>query len=178
MSLSADSVAYAASAPKGVSKVLSREARTEALFSANPLCGDKRSRTSSYARSKRASVLDRLGPTGSDLREFLTNKRKSESFRTTPCCQQVRCQLVTVHSVHCRRGPIPATSPGRRSVFDRLSVQAPMKYHKRSVSRDLPSASVNMTGRGRELRRSRRVSQDTPYSSPDPDVLVHEEGVF
>ena len=41
MSLSADSVAYAASAPKGVSKVLSREDRTEALLCANPLCGDK-----------------------------------------------------------------------------------------------------------------------------------------
>jgi len=40
------------------------EARTETLFSANPLCGDKRSRTSSYARSKRASALDCLGPMG------------------------------------------------------------------------------------------------------------------
>jgi len=42
-----------------------------------------------------------------------------------------------------------------------------------------------MIGRGRELRRGRRVSHDTLYSSPDPDyspglgkVLVHEEGVF
>ena len=42
-----------------------------------------------------------------------------------------------------------------------------------------------MIGRGRELRRGRRASHDTPYSSPDPDyspglgeVLVHEEGVF
>ena len=96
LSLSTDSVAYAASAPKGVSKVLSRAARAEAPCSANPLCGDKRSRTSSYARSKRASTLDRLGPTGSDLREFLTNKRKSESFQiTSPYCQQVGCQLVT-----------------------------------------------------------------------------------
>ena len=84
LSPSADIVAYAASAPKGVSKVLSREARAEVLLCANPLCGDKRSRTSSYARSKRASALDRLGPIGSDLREFLTNERKSESFRTTP----------------------------------------------------------------------------------------------
>ena len=123
LSLSADSIA--ASAPKGVSKVLSREAKAEALFSANPLCEDKRSRTSSYTRSTRASALDCLDPTGSNLREILTNKRKSESFRTTPpCCQQMGCQLVTVHSVHCRLRPIPATPSGRRSVFDRLSVQA------------------------------------------------------
>ena len=99
------------------------KARTEALFSANPFCRDKRSRTSSYAQSKRASALDCLSPNGSDLREFFTNKRKSESFRTTlPCCQQVGCQLVTVHSVHCRLGPISVTPPGRRSVFVRLSV--------------------------------------------------------
>jgi len=51
--LSVDSVAYAASAPKGVSKALNREARAEALFSANPLYGDKKSRTSFYAQSKR-----------------------------------------------------------------------------------------------------------------------------
>ena len=70
----------AASTSKGTPKLLSREARAKALFCANPLCGDKRIRTSSYARSERASALDRLGPTGSDLRKFLTNKRKSESF--------------------------------------------------------------------------------------------------
>jgi len=84
LSLSVDSVAYVASTSKGTPKVFSREARAEALFCANPLCGDKRGRTSSYARSNRASALDHLGPTGSDLREFLTNKRKSKSFRTTP----------------------------------------------------------------------------------------------
>ena len=120
------------------------------------------------------------------MREFLTSKRKSESFQTSPsCCQQVGCQLVTVHSVHCRLRPIPATPPGRRSVFDRMLVQAPVKHRKRSISRDLPSASVNMIERGRELHRGRRASHDTPYSSPDPDyspglgeVLVHEEGVF
>ena len=108
LSLSADSVAHAASASKGIPKVLSREARTVALFCANPLCGDKRSRTSSYARSERASALDRLGPTGSDLRKFLTGKWKSESFQTSSSrCQQVGCQLVTVHSVHCWLGPSP-----------------------------------------------------------------------
>ena len=42
-----------------------------------------------------------------------------------------------------------------------------------------------MTGRGRERRKGGQTSDDTPYSSPDPDyspglgeVLVHEEGVF
>ena len=77
------------------------EARTEALFSAIPFCGDKRSRTLSYVRSKRASALDCLGHTWPDLRELLTNKQTSPS-----CCQQVGCQLVTVHSVHCRLAPI------------------------------------------------------------------------
>jgi len=36
--------------------------------------------------------------------------------------------LVTVHSVHCRLGPIPATPPDQRPVFDRLSEQDPMKH--------------------------------------------------
>ena len=98
---------------------------------------------------------------------------------------------MTVHSVHYQLGPISATPPNRQSVFDRLSVQAPVKHRKRSVSRnlpDLPSASVNMIGRGRELHRGRRAPRSAnspPFSSPDPDyspgvgqVLVHEEGVF
>ena len=97
-SLSVDSGAYAASAPKDIPKVLSREVRAKALFSANYLRGDKKNRAPSYAQSNRTSVLDRLGPTGSDLREFLTSKRKSESFQTSPSyCQQVGCQLVTLH---------------------------------------------------------------------------------
>ena len=44
------------------------EARTKALSSANPFCRDKRSRTSSYVRAKRAFALDCRDPTGSDLR--------------------------------------------------------------------------------------------------------------
>ena len=63
---------------------LGGEGRTEALFSANPFCRDKRSRTLSYVRSKRASTLDCLGSNGPDLRELLASKQKSESFRTTP----------------------------------------------------------------------------------------------
>ena len=82
-------------------------------------------------------------------------------------------------------GPLPArTNPrhssGRRSVFARLSVQAPVKHRKMSVSRDLPFASVNMTERGQELRRDRQASHSTPdpdYSPGLGEVLVHE-GVF
>ena len=117
-------------------------------------------------------MLNRLNPTGSELREFLTNKGKSESFQTSPSCyQQVGCQLVMVHSVHCRLGSIPAT-PNRRSVFDRLSEQDPVKHHKRNVSQDLPSASVNMIVRGREPRRGRQAphaANSPPFSSPDLD---------
>ena len=139
-------------------------------FSANPFCRDKRNGTSSYERPKRASTRDCSGSNGPDLRELLANKRKSESFRTTPpYCQQKGCQLVTVHSARCRLRPIITTSPCRRSVFDRLSVHVQMKHRKRSISRDLASASVNMTGRGRELRGGRQASDDTPCSSPDPD---------
>ena len=63
-SLSVDSGAYAASAPKDIPKVLSHEDRVKALFSANYLRCDEKNRTSFYAQSNRASVLDRLGPTG------------------------------------------------------------------------------------------------------------------
>ena len=48
-SLGADSGAYAASAPKGATKVLSREARTKALSSANHLCGEEKNEASSRA---------------------------------------------------------------------------------------------------------------------------------
>ena len=51
------------------------EARTEALFSANPICRDKRSRTSSYVRSKRAFALDCRDPTGYDLRKLLMDDK-------------------------------------------------------------------------------------------------------
>ena len=73
-------------------------------------------------------------------------------------------------------GPLPAGTNPRHaskttSVFDRLLVQAPRRHRKRSISRDLPSASVNMTGRGRE-------SPDPDYSPGLGEVLVHDEGVF
>ena len=121
LSLGADSGAYAASAPKDAPNVLSREARAKELSSANHLCGDEKNKASScvlllklaskkvvsrlheriYARYTRASALSRLSLAGSDLREFLVSKRKSKLLQTSPsCCQQVGCQLVTVHSVH------------------------------------------------------------------------------
>ena len=111
------------------------EARTEVLFSANPFRRDKRNETSSYVRSRKASPQDYVGSHGPDLREFLANKRKSVSFRTTsPCCQQRGCQLVTIHSARCRSRRILATPPCRQSVFDRLSVHLPMKHRRRSTS--------------------------------------------
>ena len=98
---------------------------------------------------------------------------------------------MTVHSVHCRLGPVPATLPSRQSIFNRLSVRAPVKHHKRSISWNLPNlpfASVNMIGRRREPHRDRRAprgANSTSFSSPDLDyspgfgqVLVDEEGVF
>jgi len=98
---------------------------------------------------------------------------------------------VMVHSVHYRLEPVPATLSARRSVFDRLSIRAHVKPHKKSKTQnflDLPSTSVNMIGRGREPLRGRRGREDTnsPYfSSPDSDystslgqVLVGQEGVF
>jgi len=106
------------SSSSGTKLALRGEGRTEALFSANPFCEDKSSRTLSYVQPKTASALDCLGPNRSDLQEFLTNKRKSESFRTTPpFCQQVGCLLVIVHSARCRLRLIPVTSSGGRSVF-------------------------------------------------------------
>ena len=47
--LGAESGAYVASVPKGVTKVLSREARTKALSSANHFCGDEKNEASSRA---------------------------------------------------------------------------------------------------------------------------------
>ena len=82
------------------------------------------------ARS-RVSALSHLSSVNPDLREFLTNKRKLELLQTSPsCCEQVGCQLVMVHSVHYRLGPVPAALPIRQSVFNRLLVRAPAKHQK------------------------------------------------
>jgi len=55
-------------------------------------------------QSSRVSVLDRLGPINTDLRNYLSNKRKLRSEKLVHIspsqCGQARCQLVTVHSVH------------------------------------------------------------------------------
>ena len=117
------------------------------------------------------SKQGRVSLDNTDLREFLTNKRKLELLYTSPsCCEQVGCQLVMVHSVHCWLGPVPITLLVRPSIFDRLSVQATIKHHRNLP--DLPFASVNMIRRGREPLRSRRGQHDVnspPFSSPDPD---------
>ena len=91
-----------ATVPQRTRRVRDGEARTKALFSANPICRDKRSRTSPYVRSKRAFALDCRDPTGSDLRKSLTDRQTS-----SPYCQHRGCQLLTLHSVHCRLGQSP-----------------------------------------------------------------------
>ena len=50
LSLGVDSGAYTASAPKGLPKVLSHEARAKALSSANHLCGDEKNRACTHLR--------------------------------------------------------------------------------------------------------------------------------
>ena len=60
-------------------------------------------------RPPRVSVLNHVSLVNPDLREFLTNKHKLELLHISPSYyEQVGCQLVTVHSVHCRLGPVPA----------------------------------------------------------------------
>jgi len=122
-------------------------------------------------------VLDRLNLVNPDLREFLINKWKfccEELSHTSPYrCEQAGCQLVMVHSVHYQLGPVP---------------MKPQKKNKARNLQDLPSASVNMIGRGREPLRARRGRHDTnsfSFSSPDSDynpslgqVLVGQEGEF
>ena len=81
---------------------------------------------------------------------------------------------MTVHSVHCRLGPVPATLP-TWSVFNRLSIQASVKPQKRNKARnmpDFPSASVNIIGRGCEPLRGRRGRRDTNCNPLLPDVRI------
>jgi len=144
-SLGSDSGAYAALAPKGATRILSREARTKALRSFNRLCDNPKDEASSRAslpmpsgpksahvnRAISIKVISkspeqisarsaRVSAANPDLREFLTNK---QLLHTSPsCCEQVGCQLVMVHSVYCRLGPVPATLPNRQSIFNRLSM--------------------------------------------------------
>jgi len=73
------------------------------------------------------------------------------------------------------------------STISSSSCQTSQKEQSRNLS-DLPSASINTIGRGRELLRGRWGWHDAnspSFSSPDPDysldlgqILVEEEGVF
>ena len=105
-------------------------------------------------RPPRVSVLDRLSSVNLDLREFLNNKRKFcyEELSNTPPSryEQAGCQLVTVHSVHCRLGPVPTTPPARQSVFNRLSTQAPMKSQKKNKSTKRSRSPLNICQHDRE----------------------------
>ena len=132
-SLSVDSGAYGASAPKDIPNVLSREVRAKALFSANYLCGDKKNRASSYAQSKRASALNRLGRPGLTC-EILDKQTEVRVFPNFSLLLLTSGMSVGDRPVHCRLGPISANPPDRRSIFDRLSERDPVKHRKRSIS--------------------------------------------
>ena len=76
-------------------------------------------------QSSRVSVLDRLGPVNTDLRDYLSNKQKLRLEEpvhiSSSQCGQAGCQLVTVHSIHYCLGTMPITPLSRQSVFNRLS---------------------------------------------------------
>jgi len=95
---------------------------TDKLISKSPKNRSLKVRGLQPEQPLQISKQDRVRLVNTDLREFLTNKRKLELLHTSPsCCEQVGCQLVTIHSVHCRLGLMPATLPVRQSMFDRLS---------------------------------------------------------
>jgi len=143
------------------------------------------------------SVMDRLGLVNTDLRNYLSTKRKFSSEKPTHIspsqCGQTVCQLVMVHSVHCFLEKVQtAATPSHRSVFDRILAQTaekakPQKKKATKVTY-LAATSVNMISRGRDLFQSQRRRRETftpPASSPGSDyspdlsqVLVNQEGVF
>jgi len=165
---------------------------TDKVIFKSPKNRNLKARSLQPEQSLQVSKQDCVSLVNNDLWEFLTNKRKLELLHTSPsCCEQVGYQLVIVHSVHCRLGPVLATLPVRQSVFDWLSIWAPVKHHKKGKSQNLPalpSVSINMIGRGCEPLKSRRGLRDAnspSFSSLDLDyspglgqVLVWEEGVF
>ena len=62
-------------------------------------------------QSPRVPMLDQLGPTNTDLRDYLRNKPKHHSekpvFISPSKCRQVGCQLVAVYSVTVIWGQFP-----------------------------------------------------------------------
>ena len=147
-------------------------------------------------QSSRVSVLDQLGPINTDLRDYLSNKRKlcfEKLVHISPSqCGQVGCQLDTVHSVHYCLGIMPITLLSRQSVFNWLlgQISEKTKSRKKNATKvvHLAASSVNMISRGRNLFRSRRRRQGTftpPTSTLDSDynpglsqILVEYEGAF
>ena len=74
--------------PQRTHRVHSREARTRALFGADPFRRDKEGDTSSYEHPEKVSTPDCSSPYRADLRGFLADKRKLKPFQTTsPYCQ-------------------------------------------------------------------------------------------
>ena len=148
-------------------------------------------------QSPRVSVLDRLGPINTYLRDYLNNKWKLRSEEpvhiSSSQCGQAGCQLVTVHFVYCCLEIILTTSPlSQQSVFNQLSVQSSKRSNsqkKKATKGYHPTAaSANMISKERDLLRSRRRKQGacTPsFSSPEPNyspglgqVLVKQKSAF
>ena len=116
-------------------------------------------------QSPRVSVMDRLGPVNTYLRNYLSTNRKFYSEEpahiASSHCGQTRCQLVMVHSAYCYLENIQtAATPSNRSVFDRISAQTAekAKSRKKKVTKrtHLAAASVNMISRGMNLFRFQR----------------------
>jgi len=109
-------------------------------------------------QSPQASVMNRLGLVNTDLRDYLSNKRKLRSEEpvhiSSSQCGQAGCQLVTVHSVHCCLGTIPTASPSQQLILNRLSARTSEKlesWKKPTKVVHLTAASVKMISRKRSI---------------------------
>jgi len=89
-SLDADSGAYAASAPKGATRVLSREAGTKALCSANYLCGNAKDEASSRASLPRTSSA-KSAPANRDLSKKVISKSPEQNSERSARVSALDC---------------------------------------------------------------------------------------
>ena len=132
-------------------------------------------------QSPRVSVMDRLGPVNTDLRNYLSTKQKFCSEEPTYISPsqsgQIGYQLMIVHSIHCCPGKIQiAATPSLRSVFDRISAQTaekakPQKKKATKVTY-LAATSVNMISRGRDLSSPNDGDEKLSLLQPVPQALT------
>ena len=74
-------------------------------------------------QSPRVSVMDWLGIVNTDLRDYLSTKRKlcseEPAYISQSQCEQAGCQFVMVHSVHsCLEKVHTPATPSHQSVFN------------------------------------------------------------